>query len=104
MSTVQNVKRQLQKIKSAHAFIAPIVIIPIILTLITGSLFQAYELLGKEDSAGWLLEIHKGNFGPIHLEVVYPFLNALGLLFMAITGGSMWLKLRRIREHGSSAS
>ena len=104
MSTVQTIKRQLQKIKSVHAFIAPIVIIPIILTLTTGSIFQAYELLGKEDSAGWLLEIHKGNFGPIHLDVVYPFLNALGLLFMAITGGSMWLKLRRINEHGNSAS
>lgn len=104
MSTVQTIKRQLQKIKSVHAFIAPIVIIPIILTLTTGSIFQAYELLGKEDSAGWLLEIHKGNFGPIHLDVVYPFLNALGLLFMAITGGSMWLKLRRISEHGNSAS
>ncbi len=102
MSNVQSVKRQLQKLKKVHAFVAPFVIIPIILTLTTGSIYQALELLGKQGSAGWLLEVHKGDFGAINLEVIYPFLNALGLLFMAVTGGTMWLDLRRIRKRGSS--
>ena len=104
MSNVQAMKRQLQKLKKVHAFVAPFVIIPIILTLTTGSIYQALELLGKDDGARWLIRVHKGNFGIINLEFIYPFLNALGLLFMAITGGTMWLELRRIRRRGNSAS
>lgn len=103
MSNVQTVKRQLQKLKKVHAFVAPFVIIPIILTLTTGSIYQIFELLGQAGDVSWLLSIHKGNFGPLHLDFIYPFLNALGLLFMAITGGTMWLELRRIRNHGNRA-
>ncbi|MBE9075996.1 PepSY domain-containing protein [Romeria aff. gracilis LEGE 07310] len=103
MPNLQTVKRQLQKLKQVHAFVAPFVVIPIILTLITGSLYQAFALLGRAGDAGWLLSIHKGNFGPLHLDVIYPFLNALGLLFMAITGGKMWLDLRRIRSRSRAS-
>lgn len=98
MATVQTTKRQLQKNKKLHAFVAPIMIIPIVLTLVTGSIYQAFDLTGNGGRVDWLLNIHKGHFGPVNLEVVYPFLNALGLLFMAMTGGAMWLELRRIRK------
>ena len=98
MTTVKTAQRQLQKLKKLHSFVAPIVIVPIILTLITGSVYQLFDLAGNGDSVDWLLDLHKGHFGPVNLEVVYPFLNALGLLFMAITGGTMWLDLRRIRS------
>lgn len=101
MSTVQATKRNLQKFKQLHAFVAPIVIVPIVLTLFTGSIYQIFDLAGNGGSVDWLLDIHKGHFGPINLEVIYPFLNALGLLFMAVTGGTMWLELRRIRNHRS---
>ncbi len=104
MSSIQPAKRQLQKFKKAHAFVAPIVILPILLTLITGSIYQAFDLAGKGDDVEWLLGIHKGHFGPVNLEAIYPFLNAFGLLFMAITGGSMWLELRRIRSQGGRTS
>ncbi len=104
MTNVQSAKRQLQKYKKLHAFVAPIVVIPIILTLVTGSVYQAFDLLGKGNSVDWLLDLHKGHFGPINLEIVYPFLNAFGLLFMAATGISMWLELRHIRNRGSNAS
>lgn len=104
MSNVQTAKRQLQKLKKLHSFVAPIVIIPIILTLITGSAYQVFDLAGNGGNVDWLLDIHKGHFGPLNLEAVYPFLNAFGLLFMAITGGTMWLDLRRIRNRGDRAS
>ncbi|MGB5916973.1 MAG: hypothetical protein WBG63_19065 [Phormidesmis sp.] len=94
MTTAQTTKRQLQKFKKLHSLVAPIVIIPIILTLITGSIYQVFDLMGKGDGVDWLLDLHKGHFGPINLEIIYPFLNALGLLFMAITGGTMWVDLR----------
>ena len=104
MATVQTAKRQLQKLKKFHSLVAPIVIVPIILTLVTGSIYQVFDLMGNGGSVDWLLNVHKGHFGPVNLEIIYPFLNALGLLFMAITGAAMWLELRRIRNRSNRAA
>lgn len=81
-------------IRKVHRVIAPIMIVPIVLTLITGTIYQMFDLAGQGDSADWLLDAHKGHFGALNLEVVYPFLNALGLLVLAVTGISMWLQMR----------
>jgi uncharacterized iron-regulated membrane protein len=43
----------------------------------------------------WLLELHRGKFGIINLEVIYPFLNAFGVLFLVVTGIAMWLQFKR---------
>ncbi len=80
--------------RQLHRILAPIMVLPILLTLITGSLFQIADLAGQEDSFRWLLALHKGDLGILHLEVIYPFLNALGLLVMAVTGISMWFQRR----------
>lgn len=53
------------------------------------------DLNGKGEAFDWLLDLHKGHFGSLNLEKVYPFLNALGLLGLAITGISLWLQTRR---------
>ena len=58
-------------------------------------LYQMADLGGKGEDFGWLLNLHKGHFGSLNLEVIYPFLNALGLLTLVITGIIMWLQLRR---------
>lgn len=68
--------------------------LPLVLTLITGVVYQMFDLVGRDGSVKWLLDLHKGNFGALNLEMVYPFLNALGLLILVITGFSMWLKMR----------
>jgi len=81
-------------IRKVHRVVAPIMIVPIVLTLITGTIDQMFDLAGQGDSADWLLDAHKGHFGALNLEVVYPFLNALGLLVLAVTGISMWLQMR----------
>jgi uncharacterized iron-regulated membrane protein len=83
------------RLRQLHRALAPIMILPILLTLITGSVYQIVDLLGKESNFNWLLALHKGRFGILNLEVIYPFLNALGLLILAITGISMWLQIRR---------
>ena len=83
------------KIRQLHRAIAPIMLLPILLTLITGSVYQALDTQGKGDAFGWLMDLHKGHFGPLNLEIVYPYLNALGLLVLAITGISMWTQMRR---------
>lgn len=69
-------------------------LLPLLLTAVTGAIFQSFDLAGQEDSADWLLQIHKGHFGPLNLAPIYPFLNALGLLTLAITGISMWIQQR----------
>jgi uncharacterized iron-regulated membrane protein len=81
--------------RQLHRTLAPIMLLPILLTLITGSIYQIADLADKGDSFGWLIELHKGHFGNINLEIIYPFLNALGLLVLAITGISMWFQTNR---------
>lgn len=83
------------KIRQLHRVIAPIMLLPILLTLITGSVYQALDTQGKGADFDWLLALHKGHFGPLNLEIVYPYLNALGLLVLAITGISMWSQMRQ---------
>lgn len=89
-------KSRLQ-LRQIHRWLAPIMVLPIVLTLITGTIYQMFDLAGKDDNVRWLLAVHKGHFGVLNLEMIYPFLNAFCLLAMAITGTSMWLKSRRQR-------
>ncbi len=83
------------RLRQLHRIVAPIMILPVLLTLITGSLYQLVDIGGKGDAFQWLLNIHKGHFGIVNLEIIYPFLNALGLLTLAITGILMWLEMQR---------
>ena len=78
-----------------HACFAPIMFLPVLLTAITGSLFQVAVIMGKGENFLWLLELHRGKFGSLNLEFIYPFLNAFGVLFVAITGIVMWLQIKR---------
>ncbi len=82
------------RLRQLHRALAPIMLLPILLTLITGSIYQIVDLGSKGKDFDWLLDWHKGHFGSLNLEVIYPFLNALGLLTLAITGISMWLQRR----------
>lgn len=83
------------RLRQLHRTIAPIMIVPV-LTLITDSIYQIVDLGGKGKDFDWLLDWHKGHFSSLNLETIYPFLNALGLLTLAITGISMWLQMRRL--------
>ncbi len=84
-----------RQIRQIHKFLAPIVVLPVLLTLTTGAIYQMFDLAGQGDTVKWLLALHKGHFGSLRLEAIYPFFNALGLLFLAVTGISMWLQTRR---------
>ena len=82
-------------LRQLHARIAPIVFLPLLLTLITGSLFQVALVTGHSSDFLWLLEWHRGKFGRINLELIYPFLNAFGLMMLAITGILLWFRTRK---------
>ncbi len=82
-------------VRHFHFILAPIMFFPILLTLITGSLFQIAVITGKSEDFLWLLDLHRGKFGSINLEIIYPFLNAFGVLFLAVTGITMWLQINK---------
>ncbi|MBM5816581.1 MAG: peptidase [Cyanobacteria bacterium K_Offshore_surface_m2_239] len=92
----------LTRVRQAHAFLAPFVLAPLLLTACTG---MAYRLL--KDGFGWgreqahpLMTLHEGEWlktllGP-YGETLYVLLNGLGLLWMLITGSALvWQRLRR---------
>jgi hypothetical protein len=84
-----------QGIRRLHRLITPIMALPLLLTAITGTVYQILDLAGKEEDFKWILGWHKGHFGSVNLDMIYPFLNALGLCILLFTGISMWLNLRR---------
>lgn len=83
------------RFRQIHRVLAPFMVLPILLTLTTGTLYQIADLSGQDKAFDWLLKLHKGNFLIINLENIYVFLNAIGLLFLAITGITMWNQVRR---------
>ncbi len=88
------------RLRQLHRVLAPVMILPVLLTAITGSIYQILDLRSKGGDFNWLMDWHIGHFGPLNLEAIYPILNALGLLTLAITGILMWLQARRTsRKH-----
>ena len=83
------------RVRYWHYVFAPIMFLPLFLTAITGSMFQVAAIAGKSENFLWLLELHRGKFGRLNLELIYPLLNAFGVLFIAITGIAMWLQINR---------
>ncbi|NEQ49758.1 MAG: PepSY domain-containing protein [Leptolyngbya sp. SIO3F4] len=90
-----------QKIRQLHRFLVPFMVLPLLLTLTTGTAFQFAVAAERAQDFLWLLELHRGKFGSVNLEFVYPILNALGLLTLLITGLLMWLGLPRRRSKAS---
>lgn len=88
------------RLRQLHRALVPVMVLPLLLTLTTGVLFQfavaSDGLRPVSDQRAndfiWLLDLHRGKFGQINLDFVYPFLNALGLLTLLITGVLMWLQ------------
>lgn len=80
------------RLRQLHRALVPVMILPILLTLTTGMLFQLAVASDRANDFLWLLELHRGKFGQINLDLVYPFLNALGLLTLLISGILMWLQ------------
>lgn len=85
-----------------HRWLVPIMAFPLVLTVMTGVLFQWAVAAEQADQFLWLLDLHRGKFGRINLEMVYPFLNGLGLLTMVVTGLVLWWQSNRVRRKSIS--
>ncbi|MBX2862939.1 MAG: PepSY domain-containing protein [Leptolyngbyaceae cyanobacterium MAG.088] len=83
------------RIRQLHRTLVPFMVLPLLLTLTTGTAFQFAVAANRAQDFFWLLELHRGKFGSVNLEFIYPILNALGLLTLLITGLLMWLGLPR---------
>ena len=78
------------RLRQLHRALVPFMVLPLLLTLTTGMLFQFAAAADRGSDFLWLLDLHRGKFGQINLEFVYPIFNALGLLTLLITGSIMW--------------
>ncbi|MFZ4566987.1 MAG: peptidase [Prochlorococcaceae cyanobacterium] len=74
-----------------HARLAPVVLAPLLLTVLSG---MAYRLLRDwggldRDRVHLLMALHEGEWLGPRGEPVYVLLNGLGLLWMLVTGALM---------------
>ena len=80
------------RLRQLHTALVPVMVLPLLLTLTTGILFQFAVASDRANDYLWLLELHRGKFGQLNLDFIYPILNALGLLTLVISGFLMWLQ------------
>lgn len=80
------------RLRQLHKALVPFMVLPLLLTLTTGTLFQFAVAGDRANDFLWLLDLHRGKFGQVNLEFLYPVLNALGLLTLIVTGSIMWFQ------------
>ena len=92
-----------QRLRQAHALVAPLVLLPLGLTVCTGvgyRVLRDWAGLGR-DQAHILMVLHEGEWlkhwvGP-HGETLYVLANGAGLAWMLITGATMALQRLRLQ-------
>lgn len=77
-----------------HKALAPWVFLPLFVSAITGLLYRvSKDLLGfSRDEVHWLMSLHEGEWLGENGELIYVFLNSLGIMWMLITGFQMFAK------------
>ena len=77
-----------------HKFLAPWVFLPLFISSVTGLFYRvSKDLLGySRDQVHWLMSLHEGEWLGDNGELIYVFLNSLGVLWMLITGFQMFSK------------
>ena len=87
----------LRWIRQLHRWVAPFVLLPLLITLSTGMAYRLLKDWGglERDQVHWLMTLHEGEWLGPQLEPVVVLFNGLGLLWMLITGGAMlWQQFR----------
>lgn len=87
----------LRRIRQLHRWVAPFVLIPLLITSTTGMAYRLLKDWGgvERDQVHWLMTLHEGEWLGPQMEPVVVLLNGLGLLWMLTTGGMLlWQQLR----------
>jgi hypothetical protein len=82
---------KLNQIRQWHRTLAPIVMLPLLITVSTGVTYRlSKDWFGlSRDQVHFLMSIHEGEYLGHTLEPFYVLLNGLGVLWMLVTGGVM---------------
>jgi hypothetical protein len=81
----------LAQLRRAHATLAPFVLAPLLITVLTGMgyrLLKDWGGLGR-DQVHWLMVLHEGEWLGTAAEPFYVALNGLGVLWMLGSGALM---------------
>ena len=84
----------MKKIKSnnrkIHRKVAAISAIPLLITIISGSIYSFIQPLGVD--AFWLIKWHTGNFGIINFQPFYSIFLGLASIISLISGVKLFRK------------
>ena len=77
-----------------HKSLAPWVFLPLLISALTGLFYRVLkDFLGySRDEVHWLMSLHEGEWLGDNGELIYVFLNSLGVLWMLVTGFQMFSK------------
>ena len=80
--------------RQLHKALAPWVFLPLFFSAVSGVAYRvSKDFFGySRDEVHWLMSLHEGEWLGDNGELIYVFLNSLGLLWMLITGFKMFSK------------
>ena len=88
----------LRPIRKLHRWMAPFVILPLLVSVSTGVTYRLARDWGgfERDQVHWLMSLHEGEWLGPELEPLVVLLNGLGLIWMLTTGGGLaWREVSR---------
>jgi hypothetical protein len=97
-------------VRQWHRWTAPFVLLPLLLTLSSGMAYRLARDWGgvSRDQVHWLMVLHEGEWLGADLEPFVVLLNALGLLWMLITGATLlvqsWKRKTLPRANGTGSA
>ena len=91
----------LARLRELHRSVAPFVLAPLLVTVFSGVSYRlARDWFGaSRDQVHWLMALHEGERLGATLEPVVDLLNAIGLLWMLVTGAGMLIGQWRRKVH-----
>ena len=91
----------LVRVRELHQRIAPFVLLPLFVTVCSGVGYRlARDWFGaSREQVHWLMTLHEGEWLGPTLEPVVVLMNAVGLLWMLITGLALLIERWRRQVH-----
>ena len=91
----------LVRVRELHQRIAPFVLLPLFVTVCSGAGYRlARDWFGaSREQVHWLMTLHEGEWLGPTLEPVVVLMNAVGLLWMLITGLALLIERWRRQVH-----
>ena len=93
--------RLLLRVRELHQRIAPFVLLPLFVTVCSGVGYRlARDWFGaSREQVHWLMTLHEGEWLGPTLEPIVVLMNAVGLLWMLITGLALLIERWRRQVH-----